>query len=179
VIDAEIQQSYNCHCLKLVWLKPIFDFYYPRPEGRGNFSFKNCFRTYLNFYFTLMVKLISSLLILFFQANPALAQQRNHREIYIFTIDAANASFINQKSVLTDAAGLQERDIQIHEIVGLKANESVFKKYKASAQKFTFVLFGKDGGEKLRSYGPVSLEKLYRTIDDMPMRKAEMKQGKH
>ena len=107
------------------------------------------------------------------------AQQRNHREIYIFTTDAANASFINQKSVLTDAAGLQERDIQIHEIVGLKANESVFKKYKASAQKFTFVLFGKDGVEKLRSYEPVSLEKLYRTIDDMPMRKVEMKQGKH
>lgn len=126
-----------------------------------------------------MGKLFLITLFLIFCMIQISAQQRNHREIYIFTTDAANASFINQKSVLTDAAGLQERDIQIHEIVGLKANESVFKKYKASAQKFTFVLFGKDGGEKLRSYGPVSLEKLYRTIDDMPMRKAEMKQGKH
>ncbi len=127
----------------------------------------------------MMGKLLFSTAILVFSMLSLSAQQKEYRDIYIFTSDAANASFINQKLILTDAAGLQERDIQIHEIVGLKANESVFKKYNASAQKFTFVLFGKDGGEKLRSHEPVSLEKLYRTIDGMPMRKAEMKQGKH
>lgn len=127
-----------------------------------------------------MVKLILSLLLLFFQANPVSAQQRNHREIYIFSTDADNASFINQKSIfLKDVAGLKEQDIKIHEVLGLKANEAVFKKYKVSAQNFTFVLVGKDGGEKLRSNCPVTLQKLYATIDAMPMRKAEMKrQGK-
>ncbi|MGI4806175.1 MAG: DUF4174 domain-containing protein [Janthinobacterium lividum] len=39
-------------------------------------------------------------------------------------------------------------------------------------------MIGKDGGEKLRSNQAVSLEKLYNTIDDMPMRKNEMKQNR-
>lgn len=103
------------------------------------------------------------------------AQQKNYREIWIFSADAGNASFISQKSMLTDAPGLKERDIQVHEIFGLKSNESIFKKYKASTQNFTFILIGKDGGEKLRANEPVSLEKLYTTIDAMPMRKDEMK----
>lgn len=103
------------------------------------------------------------------------AQQKNHRDIWIFAPDAGNASFITQKSLLNDAAGLKERDIEVHEVLGLKANESVFKQYKASSQKFTFILFGKDGGEKLRSNKPVSPEKLYQTIDAMPMRRQEMK----
>ena len=78
-----------------------------------------------------------------------------------------------------DAAGLKERDIQVHEVIGLKPNEAMFKKYKASAQIFTFILIGKDGGKKIRSHEPVNLEKLYQIIDAMPMRQAEMKQRKH
>lgn len=107
-------------------------------------------------------------------------QNNNYRNIWIFATDAGNASFITQKSIFSkDVAGLKERDIQVHEVLGLKSNEAVFKKYKASAQSFTFVLVGKDGGEKLRSNCPVTLQKLYATIDAMPMRKAEMKrQGK-
>lgn len=104
-------------------------------------------------------------------------QQNNYRNIWIFAAGAGNTSFTTQKSILAkDAAGLKERDVQVHEVIGLKANEEVFKKYKASAQGFTFILLGKDGTEKLRSDEPVSLEKLYRTIDAMLMRKQEMKQ---
>ncbi|MGI4022212.1 MAG: DUF4174 domain-containing protein [Janthinobacterium lividum] len=122
-----------------------------------------------------MNKLLIITTILIFSVLKLSAQQKNYREVWIFAADAGNASFINQKSVLTDAAGLKERDIQVHEIAGLKGNEATFKKYKASAQKFTFILIGKDGGEKLRANETVSLEKLYRTVDDMPMRKGEMK----
>ncbi len=124
-----------------------------------------------------MTKLFLITLFLIFCMIQISAQQRNHREIYIFSTDADNASFINQKSIfLKDVTGLKERDIKIHEVLGLKANEAVFKKYKVSAQDFTFVLVGKDGGEKLRSNCPITLQKLYATIDAMPMRKAEMKQ---
>ena len=122
-----------------------------------------------------MIKLFLPAIILFFSMGSVSPQQKNHRDIYIFTLDAGNASFINQKFVLTDAAGLKERDIRVHEIIGLKGNESNFKKYKTSAQNFTFILFGKDGSEKLRSDKPVSLEKLYAVIDAMPMRMQEMK----
>lgn len=129
-------------------------------------------------YLKNMSKLILSTIILICTTLHLSAQQNPHREIWLFTADAGNASFINQKLALTDAAGLKERDILVYEIVGLKANEKAFKKYKASAQKFTFILIGKDGGEKLRSNQAVSLEKLYNTIDDMPMRKNEMKQNR-
>jgi hypothetical protein len=107
--------------------------------------------------------------------NPTSAQQKNFREIYIFAADANNASFINQKNIFAkDAAGLKERDLRIHEITDAKTNETIFKKYKASTQNFTFILFGKDGGEKLRSTSPVTLNKLHGTIDAMPMRRNEM-----
>ena len=105
-----------------------------------------------------------------------LSAQKSHCEIWLFTADADNASFIAQKAALNDFAGLKERDILIHEVIGFKAHQALFKKYKASPHNFTFILVGKDGGEKLRASGPVSQEKLYRTIDAMPMRKLEMKQ---
>jgi hypothetical protein len=41
---------------------------------------------------------------------------------------------------------------------------------------FTFLLFGKDGGEKLRKYEPIEIELLFSTIDAMPMRIREMRQ---
>ncbi len=41
-------------------------------------------------------------------------------------------------------------------------------------QGFTVILIGKDGGEKLRSARPISIQHLLDTIDAMPMRKDEM-----
>lgn len=123
-----------------------------------------------------MNKLFLSIIILISTCSHSSAQQKNHREIWLFTPDAANASFISQKSALMDTAGLKERDLQIHEVVGYEQNRAVFGKYKASAQKFTFVLVGKDSGVKLRSNEVVGRQKLYHTIDAMPMRKSEMKQ---
>ena len=122
-----------------------------------------------------MNKLLLFPVILLLSTLQLSAQQKSYREIWLFTSDAANASFITQKSALTDVTGLNERDIQVHEIVGSKFHQALFKKYKASTQNFTFILIGKDGGEKLRSTQPISKEKLYRIIDDMPMRKSEMK----
>lgn len=112
--------------------------------------------------------------ILLFAVLEISAQQKNVRDIWIFASDSSNASFITQKAVLANTSELKQRDIQVHQVVGLNKNEDLFKKYKASANKFTFILVGKDGGEKLRSDKPVSLKKLYRTIDSMPMRRNEM-----
>lgn len=39
------------------------------------------------------------------------------------------------------------------------------------------LLIGKDGGVKLRSNSPISNEKLFDTIDAMPMRQREMRDG--
>ena len=122
-----------------------------------------------------MKTLLSTTALLLFALFDVSAQQKNSRDIWIFAADSSNASFITQKAALSNTAELKQRDIQVHQVVGLKEHESLFKKYKASGNKFTFILIGKDGGEKLRSTEPVSLENLYRTIDSMPMRQAEMK----
>ncbi len=166
--------------MKAIWLKSV-DFYTIHSlRTVAILVRKIAIKINLNQYYAIVIKLFSTATIILFILFGSFAQQNQQRNIWIFATEAGNASFITQKSIWAkDAAGLKERDIQVHEVIGLKANQAVFKKYKASAQKFTFVLFGKDGGEKLRSHEPVSLEKLYQTIDDMPMRKAEMKQGKH
>lgn len=49
------------------------------------------------------------------------------------------------------------------------------KRFHIVPGQFTAVLVGKDGGEKLRSSSPVTVESLCRKIDTMPMRKEEMR----
>lgn len=43
------------------------------------------------------------------------------------------------------------------------------------ASRFTVVLIGKDGGEKIRATLPIRPGELFATIDAMPMRQAEMR----
>ncbi len=43
-------------------------------------------------------------------------------------------------------------------------------------ETFTVILIGKDGTEKLRSQRPLTLDRLFGTIDSMPMRRHEMRE---
>ena len=61
-------------------------------------------------------------------------------------------------------------------IVSESKNSALLKRYKIMPDKFTFVLIGKDGGEKFRSSKTVDLQRLFSLIDGMPMRKDEMRQ---
>jgi hypothetical protein len=49
------------------------------------------------------------------------------------------------------------------------------RRFHISPNEFTVILIGKDGGEKLRSHQPISLDTLRSTIDAMPMRQEEMR----
>jgi hypothetical protein len=51
---------------------------------------------------------------------------------------------------------------------------TIRKRFHIQPGSFTVILLGKDGGEKLRSTTPITLARLNRTIDAMPMRKQEM-----
>ena len=99
-----------------------------------------------------------------------------HRQVYIFYNQAGTAIKDKQINDLhEDKKGLQERDIIIHTFEVNKA-ESEVKKYNiATADSFTFILIGKDGGEKFRSKDIVANKKLFSIIDAMPMRRQEMK----
>jgi hypothetical protein len=50
------------------------------------------------------------------------------------------------------------------------------RRFHVAPPDFTVILIGKDGGEKLRTHQPISLDTLRSTIDAMPMRQEEMRQ---
>jgi hypothetical protein len=54
---------------------------------------------------------------------------------------------------------------------------SARRRFRIDQDDFTVVLLGKDGGEKLRSDTPVTMETLTRLIDSMPMRQKEARDG--
>lgn len=96
------------------------------------------------------------------------------RQLLIFA-DNANSRYLkDQQQILNaDANGLKERDIEIKMFYSGSDQEKFRQKNIKSA--FTVILVGKDGGDKLRSTKPLTLQKLYSTIDAMPMRQSEMK----
>lgn len=72
-------------------------------------------------------------------------------------------------------AGVMERDIKI-ESYAFSKNPEQWKKWDIDTSKsFTFILIGRDGGEKHRADKVVSHQELFGKIDAMPMRKNEIK----
>ena len=53
--------------------------------------------------------------------------------------------------------------------------EAARRQFHVAPGDFTVILLGKDGGAKLRSNKPFSMEKLNQVIDSMPMRQDEIK----
>lgn len=85
--------------------------------------------------------------------------------------------------------GLNERKLVIYQILpdtystSFKAenwqqSSELYNKYKAEKSDFRVILIGLDGGEKLEQTEVLSAEKLFNTIDSMPMRQAEIRRNK-
>jgi Domain of unknown function (DUF4174) len=104
------------------------------------------------------------------------AQTGSFRQIYLFAPTANNDSLVQQQRILaTDTEGVKERDLRVTVVLSEPRNSKLWKRYNVQPDKFTFVLIGKDGGEKFRSTKTLSLERLFTLIDGMPMRKDEMR----
>nr|WKN35556.1 DUF4174 domain-containing protein [Tunicatimonas sp. TK19036] len=85
--------------------------------------------------------------------------------------------------------GINERDIIVYSIFhqqivasegkieDKRAAQALRQKYSISNSQLTIVLIGKDGGEKLTQKGLLGAEQLFGVIDQMPMRKEEMKES--
>lgn len=73
-------------------------------------------------------------------------------------------------------SGMVERDIVIEQFCQNKENKNKFTSLNIpSDSSFTLILIGKDGGEKFRSYKPVSAKDIFDMVDVMPMRRQEIK----
>jgi len=120
-----------------------------------------------------MVHLISMLVLVQLVVAQPRQLNRSHRYILVFGPAAGDPIVKDQLELLShNGAGLKERNLIVHSYLG---EDPRFKEFNVEANRFCVILVGKDGFEKFRSLEPVTAKHLYRLIDAMPMRQAEMK----
>jgi len=110
------------------------------------------------------------------------------RVLIAFAPSADDPALVRQRRTLADAgeAAAHERDLTLVEVTGDAVRtsgdgESVMsgtvaalrRRFAAPVDRFMAVLVGKDGGTKLVSVEPISADRLFTTIDAMPMRRRE------
>ncbi len=118
------------------------------------------------------------------KAQDLSTYQWNHRLVLVLTADSNQAKFQEQLAIFDkDKDGLVERKLKIISATPNQSrsdsqawgkNDELYQKYHRKGD-FEFILIGLDGGVKLRKSDIVSLNALYRIIDSMPMRAAEMR----
>lgn len=119
------------------------------------------------------------------------SHQWNDRLVIILAKDQANQLFIDQIEELKKSIdGLEDRRIIVYQSLVSKYRKGlgnggkwetsgkIFKKLKESDSEFEIVLIGLDGGIKLRRKELLKCEELFGVIDQMSMRKLEMKSPK-
>ena len=112
------------------------------------------------------------------------------RPLLIFAATADDPQVQTQLRYLqADAKAVAEREIVAVGVPGTGLNaglgrlgeseaDAARRRFRVAAGEFVVILIGKDGGEKLRSKVPLTVEKLVETVDAMPMRQDEMKTRK-
>ncbi len=123
------------------------------------------------------MKLVAAILLLLLyhplQGQDLSTYQWKNR-LVILVGDTTDVKLKEQKSVLQNhKTELVERDILILPI----ANTENFQ-IDLEANFKGLLLIGKDGGVKLKRAFPVAMTELFEIIDNMPMRKAEIKRDK-
>ena len=108
------------------------------------------------------------------------ASRWKKRVLLIAAPTAEQADFKTQKTLLAASkAELAERDFLVLEVLysQLSAADQAFLKQKTGIQppQFAAVLIGKDGGVKEKSTRPIPPADLFNTVDQMPMRREEMR----
>ena len=142
-----------------------------------------------------MLKSAIPLLLILLSAMSLNAQdlskhQWKDRLILIIAENEKNEKFQEQLTELQkNQKGLKDRKLVIYQILpekystGFQINNwknsaKLYKKYKAEESDFHIILIGLDGGKKLYQTEILSAEKLFDTIDSMPMRQSEMRKNK-
>lgn len=141
-------------------------------------------------------------LLLSFLTSIAAAQQTlatlndNHRVLLLFAPSDRDPRYQQQLTLLSHHfPDLGERDLFLLPVLtqsgpqvtpetlrilrgpGLSDQEQLLvrNRFRIAPEAFAAILLGKDGGEKLRSLTPLTIQHLDRTIDAMPMRQNEMR----
>jgi hypothetical protein len=129
--------------------------------------------------------------------QPLASLVDRNRVLLVFAPASSEPNFANQRKFFKDRASqASDRDLILIPVlatwtsndIDLRKENASFTteteqislrtRYKIQPTDFTVILIGKDGGEKLRSRTPVTMEKLSELIDTMPMRQQEMQHHK-
>jgi hypothetical protein len=116
------------------------------------------------------------------------AYQWENRLVLIFAPTSADASLQAQLATFSGRAGeVVDRDLILGyfpaaedgsfggEPTAVSAGEALREELGIAPERFTVLLIGKDGGVKLRSATPLTADRIFGTIDSMPMRQQEMR----
>lgn len=99
------------------------------------------------------------------------------RPVIVFADSPNDPAFIEQMDLLrAGRADLSERDVII--ITDTAPDPLSDLRRKLRPRGFMLVLIGKDGGVKLRKPFPWDVREISRSIDKMPIRQREIREGK-
>ncbi|AYO85032.1 DUF4174 domain-containing protein [Methylobacterium brachiatum] len=109
-------------------------------------------------------------------AGPLDAYRWRSRVLVLSAPDPADADLRAQRAALGPMrGGVAERDLVVVEAVGDTPEARALRaQLSLPAGEFRAVLVGKDGGAKLTAAAPIPPQKLFATIDAMPMRRGEI-----
>jgi hypothetical protein len=124
------------------------------------------------------------------------AHQWEHRLLFVFAPTAAADSLAAQEGHFDGHdPGFRDRDLRLLTLRGpaegtmrarpgaearpltAAAAGRLYDRFDVPADAFRVILVGKDGTEKRRDAGPVTIRSVFDTIDAMPMRQREMRDG--
>lgn len=139
-------------------------------------------------------KIFVSILILFtvsasMEAQNIRQHEWNNRLLLILSNENSKSLYQEQVDLLKEnAEGLEERKMIIYTIMPDKYKKGLFSdswkestdlndRFRQKNTDFEVILIGLDGGVKLRQTDVLRIEKLFSTIDAMPMRQREMRKN--
>lgn len=111
--------------------------------------------------------------------DPLDALRWRSRVLVVSAPDTGNADLKAQRAALGPVrGGLAERDLVVVEAIGREPGAQALRdRLGLPAGAFRAVLVGKDGGAKLTADAPIPPQRLFATIDSMPMRRQEMRRS--
>jgi hypothetical protein len=111
-------------------------------------------------------------------ADPLARYRWNARVLVVFAADKGDPQLARQTDLLASARhGMAERDLVVLEAIGSSSEAGRLRRQLGVPDgEFRAILVGKDGGAKLTDTAAIPPDRLFATIDAMPMRRQEMRQ---
>ena len=137
-----------------------------------------------------LVVLFGSLIMIATAAADGLASLKwDYRPLLVFA-PSADAPSVQRQTALLGAAreGVADRRVAVYAVTPgdvaalldapdrVDGAEALRQRFDVPAGAFRVILVGLDGGAKLTSDAPVTVERLFSTIDAMPMRQRTLRE---